>query len=68
MDYLHDRQNQIKGGQFSTPMRGQISMPIDSLTKAGKPAKLAITAVMRKLVIIANALLRKGAKWQMKTA
>lgn len=38
------------------------------LTKAGKPAKLAITAVMRKLVIIANALLRKGAKWQLKTA
>lgn len=38
------------------------------LTKAGKPAKLAITAVMRKLVIIANALLRKGEKWQRKTA
>lgn len=38
------------------------------LTDAGKPAKLAITAVMRKLVTIANALLRKGTTWQQKTA
>lgn len=33
------------------------------LTAAGKPAKVAITAVMRKLVILANAILRDGREW-----
>jgi transposase len=33
------------------------------LTAAGKPAKVAITAVMRKLTILANVLLRKNKKW-----
>jgi transposase len=33
------------------------------LIKAGKPAKVALTAIMRKLVTIANALLRDGRKW-----
>lgn len=31
---------------------------------AGKPPKLAITAIMRKLTILANALLRGGRTWQ----
>ncbi|MFM9851572.1 MAG: IS110 family transposase, partial [Sphingomonadaceae bacterium] len=30
---------------------------------AGKPAKVAITAIMRKLVIMANALLRDNRLW-----
>ena len=34
-----------------------------ALTKAGKPPKVAIVAVMRKLVILANALLRKSSPW-----
>ena len=29
----------------------------------GKPGKLALAAVMRKLVLLANALLRDGRKW-----
>jgi len=33
------------------------------LVDAGKPAKVAITAIMRKLVVLANALLRHGRKW-----
>jgi transposase len=33
------------------------------LRKAGKPPKLAITAVMRKLIVLANALLRHDRKW-----
>jgi transposase len=33
------------------------------LVEAGKPAKLAITAVMRKLVVLANALLRDDRSW-----
>lgn len=34
------------------------------LVAAGKPAKIAITAVMRKLVVIANALLKADRCWQ----
>jgi transposase len=34
------------------------------LRQAGKPAKLALTACMRKLVVILNAMLRTGAAWQ----
>ncbi|WP_443018859.1 transposase [Sphingobium sp. AM] len=33
------------------------------LVTAGKPAKIAITAVMRKLVITANALLKADRCW-----
>jgi transposase len=35
----------------------------DQFIDAGKPAKVAITAIMRKLVVLANALLRHGRKW-----
>lgn len=38
------------------------------LRTTGKPAKVAITAIMRKLLIVANALLRDGRKWTPKTA
>ena len=41
---------------------------LESLTKAGKPAKIAITAVMRKLVVLANALLRDDRLWAPKPA
>ncbi len=34
-----------------------------ALTRAGKPAKVAITAIMRKLIVLANALLRGDRKW-----
>lgn len=34
------------------------------LVSAGKPAKLALTAIMRKLLITANACLKKQAHWQ----
>ncbi|MER9489843.1 IS110 family transposase [Mesorhizobium sp. M0563] len=33
------------------------------LRDGGKPAKLAITAIMRKLVVLANALIRDDRKW-----
>lgn len=38
------------------------------MTKAGKPAKLAITAIMRKLIILANALIKNNRKWSQKPA
>ena len=34
----------------------------DQLQAAGKAPKVAITAIMRKLVVLANALLRDGRK------
>ncbi len=36
----------------------------DQLVTAGKPPKLAITAIMRKLIILANALIRDTRYWQ----
>ena len=35
----------------------------DKLCAAGKPFKVAITAVMRKLLILANAIIRKDTPW-----
>ncbi len=34
------------------------------LKATGKPAKVAITAIMRKLVVLANALLSNRRNWQ----
>ena len=36
----------------------------ERLRRAGKPAKLALTACMRKLVVVLNAMLRSGAAWK----
>jgi transposase len=33
------------------------------MIRAGKPAKVAIVAIMRKLLILANALIRDKRKW-----
>ncbi len=35
----------------------------DRLRAAGKPAKVALTAIMRKLLLLANARLRDNRKW-----
>ena len=40
----------------------------DRLRDAGKPAKVAIVAVMRNLIEIANALVKADRKWAPKTA
>ena len=36
----------------------------ERLRTAGKPAKLALTACVRKLVVILNAMLRTGTAWK----
>ena len=36
---------------------------IEAMIKAGKPTKVAIVAIMRKLLILANALIRGQRKW-----
>lgn len=65
----------IRGGRAS--LRAAIFMPTlvairfnadlkrkyQQLIDGGKAPKLAITAVMRKLILLANALLRDGRKW-----
>ncbi len=40
----------------------------DQLINAGKPAKVAITAIMRKLIVLANALVGKNRMWSQKPA
>jgi transposase len=35
----------------------------DQLKAAGKAPTVAITAIMRKLIVLANTLLRQGRKW-----
>lgn len=65
----------IRGGR--APLRQALYMPAlvamrynpdlkakyQDLIAAGKPAKVAITALMRKLIVIANALVRDGRRW-----
>lgn len=38
------------------------------LREAGKPAKVALTAVMRKLIVLANTLIAQNRKWELKPA
>lgn len=38
-----------------------------NLKNAGKPPKVAITAVMRKLIVLANALLQQDRLWETRT-
>jgi transposase len=70
----------IQGGR--APLRRALYMPAlsatrfnpdltakyQALVKAGKPAKVALTAIMRKLLILANALLRDQRHWTPKHA
>ncbi|MDO6967130.1 transposase [Rhizobium alvei] len=41
-----------------------LKVKYSQLKAAGKPPKVAITAIMRKLIVLANALLRKNQKWE----
>lgn len=47
----------------ATRFNRQLGQTYQTLCQAGKPAKVAITAVMRKLLTIANALIRDDRKW-----
>ncbi|HSM19858.1 MAG TPA: IS110 family transposase [Hyphomicrobiales bacterium] len=47
----------------ATRFNRQLGQTYQTLCDAGKPAKVAITAVMRKLLILANALIRDDRKW-----
>lgn len=47
----------------ATRFNADLKAKYEQLIRAGKPAKVALTAVMRKLVVMANALLRDGREW-----
>lgn len=47
----------------ATRFNPEMKVKYRKLTNAGKPAKIAITAIMRKLIVLANALLRDRRKW-----
>lgn len=50
--------------RFNPDLKQKYQAPKD----AGKPSKVAITAIMRKLLVLANALLRDDRKWNAKAA
>ena len=50
--------------RFNTDLKAKYNQ----LTNAGKPAKVALTAVMRKLILLANALLKANRTWTPKPA
>jgi transposase len=50
------------------PFNADLKAVYDRLTESGKPAEVAIVAVMRKMLILANAPLKKGARWEPKPA
>ncbi|RJT29430.1 IS110 family transposase [Mesorhizobium waimense] len=45
--------------RFNQPLKAKY----ENLRASGKPAKVAITAIMRKLIVLANALIRDDRKW-----
>lgn len=58
---------QIRSGRRGATSRLRYNAPLRktylALYEGGKPWKGAITAVMRKLIILANALIRDNRKW-----
>ena len=52
----------------ATRFNRDLERKYQDLRKAGKPPKVAITAIMRKLIVIANAVLRDKRKWITKDA
>lgn len=49
----------LVAARFNPDLRARFS----AMIHAGKPAKVAITAIMRRLVVLANTLLRANRKW-----
>lgn len=45
-----------------------LSRKYQQMTAAGKPAKVALTAIMRKLIELANALIKQDRPWKQKLA
>jgi len=52
----------------ATRFNEEMKQKYQSLKAAGKPSKLAITVIMRKLIELANTLIKQDRKWMPKTA
>ena len=64
----HVRQTLFMPAMVAARINADMKAELETLTEVGKPAKVAITAVMRKLVVLANALLRDDRLWTPKAA
>ena len=71
--FIRGGRQQVRQGLYMPALvairfNADLKAKYEQLIKAGKAPKQAITAVMRKLIILANALLKKGRKWQTRMA
>ena len=71
--FIRGGRQQVRQGLYmpalvATRFNADLKTKYEQLIKAGKAPKQAITAVMRKLIILANALLKKGRQWQTRVA
>lgn len=48
----------------ATRFNPDLKAKYQQLVNAGKPAKVAITAIMRKLIILANTLIKANRLWK----
>ncbi len=67
--HIKGGRRQVRTGLYfaaiaATRFNAQLSTVYKRLREAGKKPKVAITAVMRKLVILANVLIREDRPWQ----
>lgn len=71
--FIRGGRKQVRQGLYMPALvairfNADLKAKYEQLIKAGKAPKQAITAIMRKLIILANALLKKGRKWQNRMA
>lgn len=71
--FIRGGRQQVRQGLYMPALvairfNADLKTKYEQLIKAGKAPKQAITAVMRKIIILANALLKKGRKWQPQVA
>ena len=71
--FIRGGRQQVRQGLYMPALvairfNADLKTKYEQLIKAGKAPKQAITAVMRKLIILANALLKKGRQWQTRVA
>ena len=71
--FIRGGRQQVRQGLYMPALvairfNADLKAKYEQLIKAGKAPKQAITAVMRKLIILANALLKKGRQWQLRAA
>jgi transposase len=64
----HVRQAMFMPALVACRYNPDLKAKYDAMIKAEKPAKKAVIAVLRKLIVLANALLSKGKLWEPKHA